>query len=563
MNVQFDKQEILDKLKAAGKTEIDGIKIDLDFITEENTQKILDSLDTGSPLYNALKDLFAKFGVDVAKLEKGQEKETKAKSARDAAWDKLKGMGSGKVGIGDIFGVTNLSNPLEWSKAVAANAKGLADLTDTLGLGETEFGEGVHKFAEGCESFDNAISDFMSGNVFGGVNNLISGFQSIGGIFGGRKKDTVEDNTNYIKGLQHSIDENTKAINRLTQKMDTEGYKGIEEAYEAQIEYVKRNQEGYLSQIDAALSAWRKGPYSGYEHIQNSLTEEDRRTIQKYLGENAVSGREIRVENWTAEGLAKLREEANDLWQKLTFQAAQGAVDASEYMENYADTVEEIENLSKNRLASINNITFDSLSDSFLSALNSMEDGATDTAENISKIMAESLIKDMYNTNYRENINAWYEELSKTLKEENEDKREAKLAELRKTYQDYMDAAAAEAQAIKDATGYTGAHKQADQKATANMADKATYDQFELYLGIATAQQIALEQGNDVRLQILDTLNAMQQISSPNGAVTAEIRNLVQTSNEYLLDIKKSNRLILDNFGQKMDDIYNLIDDRL
>ena len=111
--------------------------------------------------------------------------------------------------------------------------------------------------------------------------------------------------------------------------------------------------------------------------------------------------------------------------------------------------------------------------------------------------------------------------------------------------------------------GISSSSNTSDQKATANMADKATYDQFELYLGIATAQQIALEQGNSVRDTILASLSSLQTATDARGLVVNEIRSLAQIRNEYLLDIKKSNREMLDSFGQKMDDMYNLIEDRL
>lgn len=94
-----------------------------------------------------------------------------------------------------------------------------------------------------------------------------------------------------------------------------------------------------------------------------------------------------------------------------------------------------------------------------------------------------------------------------------------------------------------------------DQQASVNMADKATYDQFELFLGMQTAMMIGQEQGNAVRVQILATLQAMGGITSPNNAFTEQLRNAMMLSNEYLLDIKNSNRVMLDSFGVKLDSI--------
>ena len=100
-----------------------------------------------------------------------------------------------------------------------------------------------------------------------------------------------------------------------------------------------------------------------------------------------------------------------------------------------------------------------------------------------------------------------------------------------------------------------GISDQQDQGATMSLAEAATYDQFELYLGIATAQQIALEQGNSVRQQILSTLQTMGQITSPTNPTLLEMRDMFNTTNEYLLDIKLSNRKILDSFSVQLESI--------
>ena len=86
-----------------------------------------------------------------------------------------------------------------------------------------------------------------------------------------------------------------------------------------------------------------------------------------------------------------------------------------------------------------------------------------------------------------------------------------------------------------------------------NTVDKATYDQFETWLGIAVAQQMATLQGNEVRLQILATLQAMSGITTPGSDTVKEIRAMLNTTNEYLLAIKKATENIYNQFGAKLD----------
>jgi hypothetical protein len=92
-----------------------------------------------------------------------------------------------------------------------------------------------------------------------------------------------------------------------------------------------------------------------------------------------------------------------------------------------------------------------------------------------------------------------------------------------------------------------------DQRATMNnMAEAATYDQFETYLGIAMGQQLALEQGNDVRREILQQLRNMGggSLSTSDGSINyvSEIRNMITTTNEYLLAIKVASEAIRRDF---------------
>ena len=91
------------------------------------------------------------------------------------------------------------------------------------------------------------------------------------------------------------------------------------------------------------------------------------------------------------------------------------------------------------------------------------------------------------------------------------------------------------------------------------MAEAATYDQFETYLGIAMAQQMALEQGNDVRVRILEFIQALGGVTSPDSNVVKEINARMRTANEYLLAIRNSNQEILTTFTEHLNDIRSTL----
>lgn len=198
---------------------------------------------------------------------------------------------------------------------------------------------------------------------------------------------------------------------------------------------------------------------------------------------------------------------------------------------------------------------FDNLRSSYLSAVTDMKKSTKDFTQEISKMIAESFVDSfVLGGMFDDKIEEWkkkYRDITTDagLSEEERMKQLRGLSEMIAAEREGMQGQVSEIYRL------LGISDQQDQQATMSLAEAATYDQFELYLGIATAQQIALEQGNSVRQQILSTLQTMGQITSPTNPTLLEMRNMFSTANEYLLDIKLSNRKILDSFSVQLESI--------
>lgn len=193
----------------------------------------------------------------------------------------------------------------------------------------------------------------------------------------------------------------------------------------------------------------------------------------------------------------------------------------------------------------------------FLSQLTDMESDTKDFAAEINQILTEAFIdKFVLGDAFDERLAEWEKEYSKLMgdPEMSAEARAKALKQLGENIAAESETMKEQARAIQEMFN-TGGEEYGDQQATVNMADKATYDQFEMYLGIATAQQITGEQQLGVTQQILYTLQAMSGITSPMGGMSEEMRNMWLISNQYLLDIKQSNREILNSFGLKLDSI--------
>ena len=233
-------------------------------------------------------------------------------------------------------------------------------------------------------------------------------------------------------------------------------------------------------------------------------------------------------------------------------QMVQMREDAARAVQPLLDDLKELEYVAEDTPLS-------GLRSSFLSDLMDMESSTEDFADNINKILTEAFVdKFVLGEGFDTMLNEWQERYRAIMDSDvSESDRAAQLQDLKRVIGDARDNYTEQARAIQELMGITDTTALADQEAHVNMADKATYDQFELYLGIATAQQIALEQGNDVRKQILSTLQTMSGITTPNGDTVMEIRSMLRTTNEHLYAIKTATEGIRAEFMPRLQSIDN------
>jgi len=243
-------------------------------------------------------------------------------------------------------------------------------------------------------------------------------------------------------------------------------------------------------------------------------------------------------------GLKALRQELYDLRATLAEQA-QSYMEALGYMEEVADEIAETVETPLDDLRSM-----------FRSNLLDMKADAEDLGEDIGRALSSAFIDQfVLGDTFDRQVEDWKKQYEAIMGGGmTPEQRAAQLSQLKKTIADAREGYAEQARLIHDLVGTA---EYGDQQASVNMADKATYDQFEMFLGMQTAMMIGQEQGNAVRVQILNTLQAMGGITSPNSGLAEQLRNMMMLSNEYLLDIKRSNREIQSEFGSVLNSINN------
>ncbi|MBR3479287.1 MAG: tape measure protein [Prevotella sp.] len=235
------------------------------------------------------------------------------------------------------------------------------------------------------------------------------------------------------------------------------------------------------------------------------------------------------------------------------------------YKETFEEVAEEVE------------YHLQDLKSNFVSSLMDMEQSAEDWSESISKIMAEAFIKDfVLGDAFDAQMKDWqahYESILNSGLSEEDRLKQMKL--LRDAIVSAKEGYVEQAMAIQELLGLNVASS--NQTATANIADKATYEQEDKLIGINMAQEMTLEQilytlrggigvtgvglglasssNADTARQIESTLNSMGGLTSSDSETIREIRGLIIIGNSYLYDIKTSNEQMLRQFGERLESI--------
>ena len=448
----------------------------------------------------------------------------------------------------------------EWLESLVVSiTSSISNLVDAI----FDLPENLYKALEGIAV--NGVGNLVNG-VLGRVGNVLSfGALSSKGVsswFSNEDKTarTIQALTERNEKLQGSIE-------NLTDEMEkSRGAEAIRVSREA-----KSLQEELNSNIlqKAIAQAQYHSAHHSFNYYWDGYTEEEIKRLSNQIGKDWDGD----IFNLSPKEMKKLRSNA-DMWDKILNTGKGGyGRRVAEYLDEYIDQAEELEKITDKLNETLTSTTKENVFDGFLSSLYDFADGVDDVtedvAENWRRMVNKMVIDNVIGNSYQEEMEDWYSRLAELNErfygeEITEMQYNKALDEMEAEYNRKVAESQDRIKRLSDAGIIRSKSDNIkDQSATANMADKATYEQFELYLGIATAQQIALEQGNAVRESVLNSLTSIQAATEIRGQAVSEIRELALTRNEYLLDIKNSNREMLNSFGGKMDDLYNLIEDRL
>ncbi len=499
---------------------------------------------------------------DVTDAIKGLKDELKGKSPWQAFVSDLeKGIEAIKNGGNDSKkigqGITDIGNAVT-SFAPALNEFG-SSIADIFGFDDSKITSAIDALG-GLGQTASGVGQIMSGDIVGGAMSAVSGISAVvsalDGMFGADYSHYNEMVEEYNK-LNEIWDE---LIDKKREYIDMSYGVEADKVGQEAIDLVEKQIEAYRTLGKERLNSGASiGSHSIGKRMAKNTSSSDWQDIANALdmSVNAAkefigTGRMTGLFDLTVEQLEKLKSDAPTFWADMDD-------DVREYLDSIIEgeaKIEEIQNQVKEQLTQT---TFDSVFDSFVDTLMDMDSSAKDFAEDFSEYMQRAILTNMVGEKFSKELQDWYDSFAEAGKDK-EGITKGDMEELRKQYDEIVDAAVAERNNLAEIFGWTSESTQ--QSASSKGFQSMSQDTGEELNGRFTALQIAGEEIKNQMINAVVGLNSLVSISTSSNATLSSILEQHVKTNGYLEDIVKYTKPILD-FESKFDRMITILNNGL
>ena len=329
----------------------------------------------------------------------------------DSEGNPLSGFSEDFANSASIFGVIN------------QNAQSMDEFRKTLGIGDnTAVGRITSGIAGLSGGISSAFQSASSGDIFGALNGITTGFMSfgssLGNMFGWGTKESDPHLAEDIGKLTEVNDNLTSAIQRLTEVMENASYQEYDKYYQQQKEAIEQQAKNTQEEMSRSAAASKKsnifgngGHKSSNKKINAGMSVDDWATISEAAGTSVQ-----RAEDFfglTSEQMYYVSTKAAAEYEKLKALANDGYKDAAQYMDTYVDYYKQLRELEDQRKQEKTSTTADELADTFASALDSMDDLSQTFADNFTKTLRNAIIQAFVSsTAMKSKIQSFYDKMS-------------------------------------------------------------------------------------------------------------------------------------------------------
>lgn len=411
--------------------------------------------------------------------------------------------------------------------------------------------EGIQK--QGLSGFVGNIIGNVAGAVGGIFDTLTFGAFGLGGADYSRYNEMVEEYNKLNDIWDELIDKKREYIDMSygveADKVGQEAIDLVEKQIEAYRTLGKErlNSGASVGSHSIGKRMAKNTSSSDWQDIANAL-DMSVNAAKEFIGTGRMTG----LFDLTVEQLEKLKSDAPTFWADMDD-------DVREYLNSIIEgeaKIEEIQNQVKEQLTQT---TFDSVFDSFVDTLMDMDSSAKDFAEDFSEYMQRAILTNMVGEKFSKELQDWYDSFAEAGKDE-EGITKRDMEELRKQYEEIVDAAVAERNKLAEIFGWTGEATQ--QSASSRGFQAMSQDTGEELNGRFTALQIAGEEiknqsiAQSQSLSILNTrIDTISSTSSDIRDIASETRDIIANSYLELVQISENTGAIVKPVQQIQKDI--------
>lgn len=514
----------------------------------------------------------------------------------------LKGIGDALMGLDKLFGgkATDkaASNLVKMTTELfGSNSKVSQTLTKVLG--ESGMAGEIVSSALGIldilkDGVENLVSSLID-TILGAVNGLIktalspktvtgtlkSVFDGVTSIFDTLSFGTISkvfgDNSAKMESKIDKLNTSNEAlkmsIDNLSDKIEKSN--SLSEILNAQNKKEKQTKE--LEQNTSKQMIYETWKHGFWRSNLAASVEDNKGWKDAMKQVSAILGKKVKTSgdflSLSAEEMKRIIESDNgaELWAKILNEYNKeggkgGRSDKlsdmlNQYVNDFGNAAQDMADEIKEKL---NGISFDSMKDSFISALMDMDKNAEDFASDFSKIMQQALlnlsvdelINGSENNPNGDSLKKLYDDMAEAMKNGTYKSRAEEFAQRQQKLLE-------QGMKMRDELAqFTGYGEQSSQSATGKAIEAITADQASTLIGIGYAVQSAVEQGNATRENIhsnVEVICSYQMLMSDN---ISEIRDMQYQGLNQLQKIAKNTEPIT-GINENIANMYKLIKERI
>lgn len=388
---------------------------------EEASERYTTALQELNTALSELDDIEDSDAPEEAKEAAKKKVEAAQKKADDAKKDK----DTSKVNRDKSFDTTT-DNLIQLSQAItqlgSTSEMSLSELGSVASNVANVFGEAGSKIGGIIGAILSLLDAIQKQGLFKFIGNIFSSvFGAVGGIFRsltGSKlfgtdtsvEDTINDLTQSNKDLESAVDRLTEIMKDKAGQEATDTYQRAKK----NLEDAESNKQQILKAAAGAYSngfAGIGGHHSANKKINDSMSASDWARISQITGVTVRGAGDFW--NLTSEQMAKVADEATDLWSKI--KNAGGYKNVSSDMDEYIEYYKKLIDLQNDYNEAVTNLSFDSAKDGLKELLKDTTKGLKDATKQVKEYMEETILNYITKTALAQDMQDWYKQFADAM----------------------------------------------------------------------------------------------------------------------------------------------------